>query len=51
MTVQELIDKLEKIDDKSKTVCVIGIKEGIYINDVEEDPIWNEINLTYNVMK
>lgn len=45
MTVQELIDKLEEIDDKSKTVCVIGIHENIYINDVEESTIWDEINL------
>lgn len=51
MTVQELIDKLEKIDDKSKTVCVIVIRENIYINDVEESTIWNEVNLTYNPMK
>ena len=57
MTVQELIDKLEEIDDKSKTVCVIGIRENIYINDVEESTIWNEINLvcdpipiTYQIM-
>jgi len=51
MTVQELIDKLEEIDDKSKTVCVIGIKENIYINDVEASPVWEEINLIYNPMK
>lgn len=48
MTVQELIDKLKKIDDKSKTVCVIGIRENIYINDVEKSPVWEEINLVYN---
>lgn len=51
MTVQELIDKLEEIDDKSKTVCVIGIRENIYINDVEESTIWNEINLSFNPIK
>ena len=51
MTVQELIDNLEEIDDKSKTVCVIGIRENIYINDVEESAIWNEINLTFSPMK
>lgn len=51
MTVQELIDKLEEINDKSKTVCVIGIRENIYINDVEESTIWNEINLIFNPMK
>lgn len=50
MTVQELIDKLEKIDDKSKTVCVIGIRENIYINDVEEGIVWNEVNLMCNPM-
>lgn len=48
MTVQELIDKLEEIDDKSKTVCVIGIRENIYINDVEEGTVWNEVYLTHN---
>lgn len=51
MTVQELIDKLEEIDDKSKTVCVIGIRENIYINDVEKSNVWEEINLIYNPMK
>ena len=51
MTVQELIDRLEKVEDKSKTVCVIGIRENIYINNVEESAIWNEINLTFNPMK
>ena len=51
MRVQEFIDKLEKIDDKSKTVCVVGIRENIYINDVEESTIWNEINLTFNPIK
>ena len=51
MTVQELIDKLKEIDDKSKTVCVIGLCENIYINDVEEGIVWNEVNLTYNPMK
>lgn len=51
ITIQELIDKLEEIDDKSKTVCVIGIRENIYINDVEESTIWNEINLVWNPMK
>lgn len=51
MTVQELIDKLEEIDDKSKTVCVIGLYENIYINDVEEGIVWSEVNLTYNPMK
>lgn len=51
MTVQELIDRLEEIDDKSKTVYVIGIRENIYINDVEKSTIWNEINLVWNPMK
>ena len=51
MTIQELIDKLEKIEDKSKTVCVIGIRENIYINDVEKSPVWNEINLIFNPLK
>lgn len=51
MTVQELIDKLEEIDDKSKTVCVIGIRENIYINDVEKSNVWEEVNLIYNPMK
>ena len=51
MTVQELVDRLEKVEDKSKTVCVIGIRENIYINNVEESTIWNEINLTFNPMK
>lgn len=57
MTVQELIDKLEEIDDKSKTVCVIGIRENIYINDVEESTTWDRVHLlcdsipiTYQVM-
>lgn len=51
MTIQELIDKVEEIDPKSKTVCVIGIRENIYINDVKESPVWEEINLVYNPMK
>ena len=51
MTVQELIDKLEEIDDKSKTVCVVGIRENVYINDVEESSIWNEVNLAFNPIK
>ena len=51
MTIQELIDKLEEIDDKSKTVCVIGFRENIYINDVEKSNVWEEVNLTYNPMK
>ena len=51
MTVQELIDKLEKIDDKSKTVCAVGIRETIFINDVEENTIWDDVNLIYNPME
>ena len=48
MTAQELIDRLEEIDDKSKTVCVTAIRENIYINDVKKSPIWEEIHLIYN---
>lgn len=51
MTVQELINKLEEIDPKSKTVCVIGIRENIYINDVKKSKVWEEINLVYDPMK
>lgn len=51
MTVQELINKLEEIDDKSKTICAVGISANFYINDVEESTIWNEVNLVYNPMK
>lgn len=50
MTVQELIDKLEEIDDKSKTVCVIGVDENIFIDDVEENTDWNRVHLVCNLM-
>lgn len=51
MTVQELIDKLEEIDDKSKTVRAVGTSASFHINDVEESTIWNEVNLVYSPMK
>ena len=36
VTVEDLIDKLQKIDDKSKFVAYPGWNESIGVNEVEE---------------
>lgn len=51
MTVQELIDRFQEFDDKSKIVCAIAFRENVHINDVEKSTTWDEIILVWNPME
>lgn len=37
MTVQELIEKLQQIEDKKKTVCCISETDCFYVYSVKEE--------------
>ena len=39
MTVQELIDRLNKVSDKSKPVFINNIWEDLFLLEIEEDDI------------
>lgn len=51
MTVQELIDRLEEIEDKSRDVYGVGIRETFVINNVDEELSQFEVYLEFNPMK
>ena len=51
MTVQELIDRLEEVNDKSRQVYGLGVREHFIINNVDEELSQFEVYLEFNPMK
>lgn len=51
MTVQEIIDRLEEVQDKSREVYGLGTRETFVINNVDEELSQFEVYLEFNPMK
>ena len=51
MTVQELIERLEEVNDKSRQVYGLGVRESFIINNVNEELSQFDVYLDFNPMK